>query len=150
MSIAFYLGITSTDAICLKPEFDYYKGKKKVEKNIRTKSGKLYTYKLGTYDYIKFTLDYVSAQNASIINSWWDSNAELLLFTGMQGSSRSMLLESGWTALLENGGGILLEDSPDYISGVNSVMIISKKTPLTKKRKPYFGYYKGKILLEGY
>ena len=121
MSLTFELGITSATAIQLRPEYDYSDGKKIIESRSRTPVGTQYSYKWGDYEQFEFSLNYVSEANASIINSWWDSRAELLFFV-TSGSS----------------------------TDVYSVMIANTDKPLDGYNKPYDSYRKGKITLETY
>lgn len=121
MALTFELGINSATAIQLYPEYDYKDNAKLVETRHRTLSGKQYQYKFGSYENFAFSLNYVSEANASIINSWWDSRAELLFF-----------VTSGST------------------TDVYSVMINNKDNPLDGYNKPYDTYRKGKMILESY
>ena len=127
MSLTFQLGISSVDAITILPEYSSAFGETQLRSEILTQAGRRYIYKWGDYDQIKLDVDYISANNASIINSWWDTNTELLFF-----------INSGEPL----GGGI--------ISEVHSVFIANKTKPLTKYVKPYDDYLKGSITLEGY
>ncbi|NIP50488.1 MAG: hypothetical protein GWN13_00650, partial [Phycisphaerae bacterium] len=62
-----------------------------------------------------------SEENASIVNSWWSSRAELLYFV-----------------------------TSDTMTDVYSVMIMNKENPLGGYNKPYDTYRKGKLILESY
>jgi hypothetical protein len=121
MALTFELGISSVDAITLYPEYDYKGGEIQLRTEHRTKSGKLYLYKWGDYSKFQFNVNYLPASDASLINSWWDSNTELLF-----------LITSG-TA-----------------TEVHSVVLMNKDTPFQQFNKPYADKYKGKVLLEGY
>ena len=121
MSVTFQLGINSATAIQLYPEYDYKDNTKLIETRHRTHSGRGYNYKFGVYERFEITLNYVSEANASIINSWWNSRAELLYFV---------------TSL----------DTTDTFS----VMIMNNDNPLDGYNKPYDTYRKGKLVLESY
>lgn len=121
MSLTFQLGISSADAVILRPEFDYQGGRRQIASSHRTKAGRLYRYTWGDYERFQFTLDFVPASDAALVNSWWSTDTELLFFV-----------------------------SSDTATEVHSVMITAKQTPLRRFRAPYADLYKGKILLEGY
>jgi hypothetical protein len=121
MGLSFELGVSSSDAITLYPEYDYKDASKLIESRHRTLSGRQYQYKWGDYEHFEFSLQYVSEANAAIVNSWWDSRAELLFFV--------------------NSGGA---------TDVYSVMLMNKDNPLAGYNKPYDVYRKGKIILESY
>lgn len=121
MTLTFELGIDSSTAVNLRPNFDYQNGKKQIRNDYRTKGGRAYRYKWGEYRRIKFTAEYVPASAAAVVNSWFDSNTELLWF-----------ITSG------------------DVTEVHSVMIMNDDTPFQKTIAPYDNLYKGKIELEGY
>jgi len=121
MSTTFELGPTSATAVTLYPEWDYWNGEKQVRTEKRAKSGRLRVYKWYDYERIDFGLNWVPASDAAVVNSWWDSNTELLWFV-----------------------------TSDSTTEVHSVMILNEETPLAAYNKPYNNYYKGKIELEGY
>jgi hypothetical protein len=118
----FELGISSSDAITLFPEFSYEGGKKQIRSDHRTKSGRMYRYTWGDYDRFKFDLEWVAGTDASVVNSWWESDTELLFFI-----------------------------TSSTATEVHSVMIMNNESPLRSFNKPYDDYYRGKaILLETY
>lgn len=121
MSTTYELGITSATAITLYPEYDLKIEEKQIRNEHRSKSGKLRVYKWGDYNRINFNVNWLAAADAAIVNSWWDSNTELLFFV-----------------------------TSDTATQVYSVMILNKETPMNQFNAPYREYYKGKILLEGY
>lgn len=114
------LFVDSANSISLEPEWGMTQPDKKIESSHRTKSGKRYVYKWGEYQQFKFSLKFVSSGNAAIINSWWNTNTELLFM------------------------------DEDDITTVSSVMIQNSKKPLTKKVKPYVEYSQGTIDLGTY
>ncbi len=115
------LGISSVDAVTIKPEYNFTIGKKQIKSQNRARSGKLYLYKWSEYKKFKFGLNFVSDTTASIINSWWDTNTELLFFM-TSGSNTE----------------------------VHSVMILNNNTPLGSHPKPHIDKFKGSVQLEGY
>lgn len=121
MSVIFELGPTSATAVTLRPEHDYEPDTEKIEDSYRSKSGHLYVYKWSDYETIRFSVEYVGGNAASLINSWWQSNTQLLFF-------------------VTSGG----------VTDVHSVMLRGDNRPLRKFNKPGAQYFRGKILLEGY
>jgi hypothetical protein len=121
MSTTFQLGISSANAVTLIPEFDFKRPKKQIRSQQRTRGGKLKLYKWSDYQTINFSVELVPSSDTAVINSWWDSNTELLFF-----------INSG------------------SATEVHSVMILNKETPLAAYNKPYNNLYKGKIQLEAY
>lgn len=121
MSLTFELGVNSATAIQLYPEYDFGDDTKLIESRHRTLSGAQYSYRWANYEHFEFSLNFVTQANASIINSWWDSRAELLFFVSSGGST-----------------------------DVYSVMLMNNENPLDGFNKPYDSYRKGKIILESY
>lgn len=121
MSTTYELGISSADAVTLYPEWDYFKGERQVRTEHRSKSGKLKLYKWYDFEKISFQNNWVTASNAALVNSWWDSNTELLFLI-----------------------------TSDSTTEVHSVMIMNDETPMAAYNKPYNDHFKGKIELEGY
>ena len=121
MSTTFQLGISSADAITLIPEEDFRNAKSQIRNEHRTRGGRLYVYKWADYRKINFALDLIPAADAATINSWWDTNTELLFFV-----------------------------NSDTETEVFSVLIMNEESPLPQYRFPYVEYYKGKLELETY
>ena len=118
----FLLGIASGDAITIYPVHEKYKNiLQHTRSEARGKTGKHFEYKWGDWRKLGMDLQYVTPSDVSIINSWWDSRAELLLF-----------IESS-TA-----------------TEVHSVMIMNEETPLAGFVKPYDDLYMGTLKLETY
>lgn len=69
---------SSGNHVTLYPDWDFKRGDKKEETTHRTRGGKRYAYKWGSYCAFKFGLDHVSSSTAAIVNSWWISNTGLL------------------------------------------------------------------------
>ncbi len=121
MALTFELGISSADAVTLYPEYDYKGGEVQLRNQMRTPSGKGYLYKHGDYKKFQFSIQFLPASDASLVNSWWDTNTELLFFI-----------------------------TSSTATEVHSVVIMNKDTPFQQFNKPYADKYKGKVLLEGY
>jgi len=121
MTVEFQLGISSADAVTLTPEYDYDADEKKIQSDFRTLSGRLYQHKWGDFKSWNFSVKYFGNSDASIVNSWWNTNAELLFF------------------IVEDGS----------VTETNSVMLTGGR-PFTKYSKPYFDKMDGKIELETY
>lgn len=119
--MTYELGPSSATAAELYPEYDYKKRTNKIETKHRSLSGKQYTYKWSTFDEFEFSVDWVTASDMSVINSWWESDTDLLFFI-----------------------------TSDSTTEVHSVRIQGEETPLTEYNKPYDNFYKGKIRLSTY
>lgn len=79
---------SSGSHIDLYPEWDMKREDKKIEDTHRTRSGGRFVYKWGQYSRTKFSLTDVNSSDASLINSWWENNVELL-FTQDSGTTVS-------------------------------------------------------------
>lgn len=121
MSTIYQLGISSANAITIYPEFKMKPDKKQIRNEHRSKSGRLRLYKWGDYERFSLPLSFVPTSEAAIINSWWDTNTELLLFI-----------------------------NSDSTIAVHSVMILNKESPINEYQAPYQTYMKGIVKLEGY
>lgn len=69
---------SSGNHVTLEPEWNFARRDKKEETVHRTRAGKRYTYKWGSYYAFKFGLEHVSSSTAAIVNSWWVTNTKLL------------------------------------------------------------------------
>jgi hypothetical protein len=121
MTILFELGISSADAVTLYPTWDMDSNKKKMETSLKTLSGKGFVYKWGDYERWILKCEYYTVADAAIVNSWHDTNTELLFFI-----------------------------TSDSITEVHSVRSMGKDRPFTEYQKPYTDKMKGKIILETY
>jgi hypothetical protein len=83
----FALGINSATALILYPEFDYTDVLTKIEKIHRLENGDMYRYKTGVYDKFKFKLRHFPESDASVVNSWWESNSGLMFWIDSDVSS---------------------------------------------------------------
>lgn len=80
--MTYLLGPTSADSVEVFPEWDYKSGAKKLEKRHRLENGDYYVYKTGEYDRIQFKVKFFDSSDASLVNSWWESNTELQFYDG--------------------------------------------------------------------
>jgi len=78
MSAPFRLFIDSSTGVDVYPEYSYTQDFQKVETSHRTKGGRLFRYKYGEFKVFKFGVEYVNSEFKSIVNSWWNTNTELL------------------------------------------------------------------------
>jgi len=90
--MAYRLFIDSDNGITLCPEWNYKISGEKIQTMHRSKSGFSEMYKFGSYDAIEFEVRYVSSSDASIINSWWNTNTELLFMKEGETSVFSCML----------------------------------------------------------
>jgi len=118
--MAYELGISSVDAVELIPDYSYKSPEIKIESKSRTRAGKLYSTKYGSYKHISFNVDYVSSATAALVNSWWETDTELLFFITSGGTTET-----------------------------HSVML-QGETPIGGFNAPSIEYYRGKINLETY
>lgn len=72
------LFVDSSNGVDVNPEYDFQLKDKKVEARHRVRSGKEYVFKWGDYQGFKFGVRYVNSEFKSLVNSWWQSNTELL------------------------------------------------------------------------
>lgn len=72
------LFVDSDNGVDIDPEYNYVQKDKKVEARHRVRSGKEYVYKFGEFNVFKFGVMYVDSSFKSIVNSYWNSNTELL------------------------------------------------------------------------
>ena len=122
MSVDYLLGISSVDAIRLYPDrTEYSFGTVLIRDDNRLDNGKLKTYIQAEYDSYNMNLSCVSSCDAMIVNSWWESGAELLLF-------------------------VVSDSAVD----VNSVMIMGDESPFQSFCMPYEDRFNGSINLESY
>ncbi len=115
------LGTSSADAVTILPEFSYKFPMKQERSQHRTKNGKLFIYKWGEYQKFRVPVTFVSASDTALVNSWWNTNTELLYF-----------VTSGST------------------TDVYSVFITNAEQPFSQFTKPYDWKFNGKLKLETY
>ncbi|MHC4791471.1 MAG: hypothetical protein ACYS8Y_08575 [Planctomycetota bacterium] len=79
--IEWQLGISSSDEVRLFPNQDGYRDKRaKLFSGVRAQTGKHYKYTFGHYSRDEFDCEYIVESTALLVNSWWESDTELLLF----------------------------------------------------------------------
>jgi len=71
--------VDSLNAVYLEPEYNFKLNDKKIERKHRTPIGKKDVYKWGDYKSIELDVMYVSSGVREVVNSYWSTNAELLL-----------------------------------------------------------------------
>jgi hypothetical protein len=119
--VEFRLGPTSATSIVLYPDEGMELGKHLMHNTQRAADGHLYGYEFGTYHKSSFPVQFMPSSDAAIVNSWWESQAKLLLF-----------VTSG------------------PVTAVHSCMIMGETCPMSQINKPYDDRFKGTIPLEGY
>lgn len=101
------------------PEWEMKRFTKQNRHDHRTKGGKLYSYTWGDYERFEIPVDYVPNSKASIVNSWWSTDA-LIYFK------------------IYSGG----------VWEVNSCHLMNDSAPLPSFVRPYTNYRKGNLILE--
>jgi hypothetical protein len=101
------------------PEWEMKRFTKQNRHEHRTKGGKLYSYTWGQYNRFEVPVEYVSNSKASIINSWWATDA-LIYFK------------------IYSGG----------VWEVNTCHLMNDSAPLPSLQRPYTNYRKGTLTLE--
>lgn len=86
------LFVDSSNGVSLCPEWNYSLDGEKTQQRHKSSSGMSEVYKYGDFDAFKFDVNYVSSSDASIINSWWISNTELLFMKIGESSVFSCML----------------------------------------------------------
>lgn len=119
--VEFRLGPTSATSIVLYPDEGMELGKYLMHNTQRAADGHLYGYEFGTYHKSSIPVQFMPSSDAAIVNSWWESQAKLLLF-----------VTSG------------------PVTAVHSCMIMGETCPMSQISKPYDDRFKGVIPLEGY
>ena len=66
-----------------------------MESEHRTRGGKLYRYKWGGYSQWQFSVSFVNSSDAAIVNSWWNTNTELLFMDENTTQVYSVLMMNG-------------------------------------------------------
>lgn len=91
----FYLFVDSSHSLTLNPETNYKEGGKKVEDRHRVRNGAEYVYKWGDYDAWKFGVRYVNSEFKATVNSWWNTNTDLLFKSSESTQVHSVRLTNG-------------------------------------------------------
>lgn len=76
--MAFRLFVDSSNGVTITPEFDFKDSASKVESRHRTRAGDEYVYRWGGFRTLKMKVKFVDSSFKAVVNSWWDSNADLL------------------------------------------------------------------------
>jgi len=107
--------------ITLYPDYKYSNVLNLQREDVRTKTGNLYTYiQQGTHRQIKIPESWVSSMNKNLVNSWWQTAANLRF----------------------------IEDN-DYPSSYYTVRILGKEESYQSFVMPYFNiFFEGEIILE--
>ena len=119
--MSYLLFATSGTHVEITPEWNFDRKDTQIKNEHRTRSGKRYVYKWGSYVKFSFGITFASSSDAALINSWWITNTKLL-FSSNSGE----------------------------LTQVYSVMITANDFPLGQFQKPYTDRFKGTIDLEGY
>lgn len=94
MSSRFMLFVSSGFGVDLNPAWDFMQDKPKLQDTHRTRTGKELIYLWGSYEYFSFSLMHVDSSTAAQVNSWWDSNADLLFTTDSGATVHSVHLSN--------------------------------------------------------
>lgn len=121
MTMTYTLGPTSATEITLIPAWDYTDGEDMNRTTMRSKTGKLFTYKWNDVKTINFKVNYMDNSDAAVVNSWWDTQSKLIFFKDDDGTTEC-----------------------------TSVVIMNKSAPFRKHQKPYTTKFQGAIKLEEY
>jgi len=79
-SLVFELGVSSVDAVEVMPHTSFKNREKMIRSDFRSSDGTLFSYKWGDYKQFDFKTEFVPSNSAMLINSWWNSQSELLFF----------------------------------------------------------------------
>ena len=116
----FRLFVDSSNGVDVDPTWAYLELGEKVESRHRVRSGRSYVYRWGGFEKFEVPVSYVDSNFKSIVNSYWDSNADLLF------------MEVG------------------VASSVTSVRIVNEALPVGGRIAPYTDQFIGVIELETY
>jgi hypothetical protein len=120
MSLVFELGPTSATAVTITPTPEYGAPKQQVRSQTRTRNGRLFVHKFGSFERFNIPLEFVPASVQTLVASWWDTNTNLLLFI-----------------------------TSDSVTEIHSVMLLNQEQPLNTFQNPYTDLYQGSLILEG-
>lgn len=119
MTISYQLGISSVDAITLYPEYNLDINTSQERTDHRAKDGTLYQYRWSQYRTYDLDLQWVPSSDAALVNSWFESNADLIFFINSGGSTAA-----------------------------TAVRIMNDTRPFSELNAPYTDYYQGALSLE--
>lgn len=75
----FNLYIDTNNTVSFEIEYDFRAADTLIKSEHLTRSGRKFTYKWGEVQKRKFSVRFLSSGTASIINSWWSTNADVKL-----------------------------------------------------------------------
>ena len=116
----FRLFVDSSNGVDVDPDWEYSEEDEKIESRHRVRSGKSYVYKWGEYKKRIVPVSFVNSEFKSIVNSYWNTNTDLLF------------MEVG------------------VASSVTSVRIVNDALPIGAFIMPYTNLFSGVIELETY
>jgi len=90
--MAFRLFIDSSNGVTLYPEWDMLDSAKKEETVHRTRGGNRFVYKFGEYKKLEINVMWVNSEFKSIVNSWWNTNTELLFKSESETQVHSVMI----------------------------------------------------------
>ena len=76
--MSFRLFVDSTSGVTVEVEYDYENSREKIEDRHRVRDGGQYVYKWSAFDKQSFSVMYVDSSFRALVNSWWESNTNLL------------------------------------------------------------------------
>lgn len=91
-TLAFF-GVSSY-SLDLNIDYEIEYSGERLENVHRTRDGGLYVYTWGTFKKFKLPVSYVNSNFRSVVNSWWESGAELVLTTENGTSINSVQLRN--------------------------------------------------------
>lgn len=122
--LKYELGPTSSTAVTLNPNYDIDINNEQNRADHRSIDGTLYQYKYHSFRSFDISLEWVPATDASIINSWFDTNTDLTFFISSGTSVNSYEVYSV------------------------DVRILNNSSPMNNFQAPYVEYYAGALKLE--
>jgi len=75
------LFVDSNTGVTLYPNWDFQQTGEKIEDRHRARGGREYVYKWGHFDGFKFGVSFVDSATMAVVNSWWQSNTDLLFMS---------------------------------------------------------------------
>lgn len=73
------LFVNSSSSVTIEPTYGFKRQDDKLEQVTRTRSGRRYNYLWGSFKKWSFPVEFVDSSFMSTVNTWWGSNANLLL-----------------------------------------------------------------------
>lgn len=72
------LFVDSDNVVSFEPEYDFRFEDRKMQDEHRVRSGARFVYRWGGYRRWTFSARFISSADMAAVNSWWDSNTQLL------------------------------------------------------------------------